>query len=211
MDSYEKGDHLYTFCTGYTHHALYVGSGYVIQRTREGVKRSTLYSFSEGSSIFKEDHIWRPFTREQSCERAYSELGNPDYNVFWNNCEQFVNWTISGFAVSSQVLAPLGIVNPAIFFTILSNYVGTKVLPTSLIKILAENPVTQNDVTQTTAENPKTAIVAGVTTTVIAGLTLPVATTATGAMLALSALGGAFIGGGYVACKIKNWITDEFF
>lgn len=156
MAGYEKGDHLYAvFSPGYTHHGLYVGGGYVIDRTRKGVKKSTLYEFSEGHDIHIEEHVWRPFDRDQACERAYSELGNEDYNVLWNNCEHFVNWCISGFSVSIQVLAPLGVVAPQAFAMVLANYVGTKVLPTSALRFLSENKITQNDVTQTLSENPK--------------------------------------------------------
>ena len=42
------------------------------------------------------------FPPEEAIERARSRLGEKEYGLFKNNCECFVNWAITGMAVSNQ-------------------------------------------------------------------------------------------------------------
>lgn len=222
MANYEKGDHLWVKLYAadvvpFAHHGLYVGNGMVIEKCQTGVKKSTLHEFSEGNEIHVEEHLFRPFTREQSCERAYSQLDDESYFIVHNNCETFVNWCINGIELSGQVAAVAGIAAMAhpvtrvagavVSGSVVGNFISTK-LPKGVIKAISENPVMQNDVTQTTAENPITSVTAGVGAGIATLVALPVAT---GAVVGFSAIGAAVIGGGYAASKLKKWIKDEFF
>ena len=42
------------------------------------------------------------YSPDKAIERAKSRLGEKEYSVFKNNCECFVNWAITGKAVSNQ-------------------------------------------------------------------------------------------------------------
>ena len=42
------------------------------------------------------------FSTEEIMERAHSKIGCNEYNMFWNNCESFINWIIIGKRVSNQ-------------------------------------------------------------------------------------------------------------
>lgn len=222
MSKYEKGDHLwcvleYEDTVPFTHHGLYVGNDKVIERCQDGVKVSNLREFSEGNEIHIEEHLLRPFTREQSCKRAYSKVGDKSYNVIFNNCECFVTWCINGIGLSAQVSSVAGfaamlhpvtrVAGMAVSGTIGSNFISTKV-PKKVIKVISENPIMQNDLTQTTAENPVTATVGGAISVLGTGFAIIAAIPGAGPAIGLSALAAAGIGGSYLASKIKKWIHD---
>ena len=42
------------------------------------------------------------FSIEEIVKRANSKIGKNEYNLFWNNCESFINWIIIGRQVSNQ-------------------------------------------------------------------------------------------------------------
>ncbi|MDY6321937.1 MAG: lecithin retinol acyltransferase family protein [Succinivibrio sp.] len=100
----QKGDHLISWRTGYTHHGLYAGGGIVIARTREGVAEHRLEDFTQGQGLAVVSHSDRAFSRDECVNRARSRLGESGYSLRDNNCEHFVNWCITGFKTSSQVL-----------------------------------------------------------------------------------------------------------
>ena len=43
------------------------------------------------------------YTGKQAVKRARTRVGETAYNLFFNNCESFVNWAITGKGVSHQV------------------------------------------------------------------------------------------------------------
>ena len=43
------------------------------------------------------------FHRDIVVRRAINKLGEPDYNLFGNNCEHFAHWCKTGKKISSQV------------------------------------------------------------------------------------------------------------
>jgi len=106
----QRGDHLITPRTGYTHHGLYIGNEQVIHYSGMGNELShgeitvvSLEEFSNEHDVFIKEHHVRRYDREESVERAFSRLGEDWYNVLVNNCEHFVTWCIEGFHSSAQV------------------------------------------------------------------------------------------------------------
>ena len=96
------GDHLVTPRMGYTHHGLYIGDGTVIHYLQDGVCLATLKDFCDGATYHVKDTP-RRYSRDKCVERAYSRIGEDDYNLLFNNCESFVNWCLNGDNTSEQV------------------------------------------------------------------------------------------------------------
>ena len=94
----QVGDHLVTPRTGYTHHGLYIGNQEVIHYDGKfgsdsgRITKVTLAEFCEGASCRVRDYPLRVYGRKESVERASQRLGESDYNLVLNNCEQFVAW-----------------------------------------------------------------------------------------------------------------------
>ena len=42
------------------------------------------------------------FSKTDILKRANSKIGHNEYNLFWNNCESFINWITIGKSVSNQ-------------------------------------------------------------------------------------------------------------
>ncbi len=103
------GDHLVTPRIGYTHHGLYLGNKEVIHyegkfgRDVGRITQVTLSTFCDGASCSVRDYPLRVYGRKESVERAYQRLGECDYNIVLNNCEQFVAWCIMGIGYSEQI------------------------------------------------------------------------------------------------------------
>ena len=113
------GDHLVTPRIGYTHHGLYLGNKEVIHYAGSSLGgpagRITLVSldeFCQGNGCTVREYPIRIYGRKESVQRAYTRLGEAQYDVLLNNCEQFVTWCVMGFAYSEQIneLVALGMV-----------------------------------------------------------------------------------------------------
>jgi hypothetical protein len=106
------GDHLYVDRIGYTHHGIFVGDDRVIHY--EGpqlaqplgmVTEVSLKVFAGGAEVKVQDYPFRTHDAGESVARARSRIGEELYNLFANNCEQFVVWCIMGVPFSKQVAA----------------------------------------------------------------------------------------------------------
>jgi len=104
------GDHLVTPRLGFTHHGIYVGdqrviqySGFIDGFSKKPVSITSLERFDNGFGFWVEEPNKRSFSPEESVERAFSRLGENEYNIIFNNCEHFVNWCISGMHSSAQI------------------------------------------------------------------------------------------------------------
>jgi len=104
------GDHLYSHRRTYTHHGIYVGRGQVIHYAgfvrgfeTGAIERTSMYGFSNGRNVHVADVGSAKFTRAEIVERAYSKLGEDQYNLLLNNCEHFVHWCLHGRRRSPQV------------------------------------------------------------------------------------------------------------
>lgn len=103
----ELADHLYRSGAGvagvaYTHHAIYIGDGKVIHYAGEvgdiNVRLTTFEEFAEGHTVYRYSETESPlnYSREVAVRRAKSRLGESDYNLAINNCENFVRWCRAG-------------------------------------------------------------------------------------------------------------------
>jgi len=103
------GDHLVTPRTGYTHHGLYLGNQQVIHYSGKSahdqgsIQQVTLEEFCDGKACRVRDYPFRVYGRKESVERAHQRLGEANYSILFNNCEQFVAWCIMGFGYSEQI------------------------------------------------------------------------------------------------------------
>ena len=64
--------------------------------TEEDLKNMQVLRYPEGVQVF---------SVEESITRARSRLNEKDYHLVTNNCECFVNWAVTGEAVSYQVVS----------------------------------------------------------------------------------------------------------
>lgn len=103
----KPSDHLIAYRFGYTHHGIFVGDKQVIHYTgkSEGgeVAICHLNDFCLNSEVRVKDNVCPTYSAEEIVSRAYSRLGEMEYNLFFNNCEHFVNWCIYGKERSSQL------------------------------------------------------------------------------------------------------------
>ena len=105
------GDHLVTPRTGYTHHGLYLGNQQVIHYSGKSahdqgsIQQVSLEEFCDGKACRVRDYPFRVYGRKESVERAKQRLGEANYSILFNNCEQFVAWCIMGFGYSEQLLS----------------------------------------------------------------------------------------------------------
>ncbi len=113
----KRGDHIYVYCVGYSHHGISLGDGRVVHfnyhpwqalnrhLTRDlkpAIQIATVEKFSQGRPI-----VVRKYAEcddvETVIERANSRLGEAGYHLFENNCEHFAVWCKTGNAHSTQV------------------------------------------------------------------------------------------------------------
>jgi Lecithin retinol acyltransferase len=104
------GEHLISPRDGYDHHGIYAGNDEVIhyggidKSTDNGeIVQTSIAEFSQGMGWRMESHSLRVFDGYETTLRAYSRLGERDYDVIFNNCECFTTWCIYGIATSRQI------------------------------------------------------------------------------------------------------------
>lgn len=98
VDSVAIGDHLFVDWPGFTHHAVYIGEGKVVHYSDGIIKKANLKEFSKGYKIHKKPPAQSPATHNQEVivKRAVSRIGECNYHLFHNNCENFVRWCRRG-------------------------------------------------------------------------------------------------------------------
>lgn len=113
----QPGDHLYYSCGLYEHHGIYCGD--ILYKNRHykevvihfegkhkrGQIRGISYNrFAYNRQVGVDQHEKDScFTPETVIRRAINRLGEPDYNLFGNNCEHFARWCKTGKSISNQV------------------------------------------------------------------------------------------------------------
>lgn len=109
VEEFSLGGHLFLRRTGYEHHGLYLGDGWVVHYSGEPLAMSEarvqidrLDCFAAGD-IPHEVQSPLSFAPERVCARALGRYGEARYNLLTNNCEHFVNWCRSDRQVSLQV------------------------------------------------------------------------------------------------------------
>ena len=90
-----KGDHIYVYRIGYSHHGIYDGAGYVYEYQDGIVTINDLDTFSKGAQvyIYDEKALYSP---NEIVARAQSRLGENEYNLIYNNCQNFATWCRCG-------------------------------------------------------------------------------------------------------------------
>jgi HRAS-like suppressor 3 len=108
------GTHLVTSRRGYMHHGIYVGRGMVVHYAglsrflHSGpVEEVTMSRFSRGRAVRIIEYSASKYSPQEIVQRAFSRLGEDEYQVLRNNCEHFCNWCISGRSRSTQVEGPV--------------------------------------------------------------------------------------------------------
>jgi len=92
---FKEGDHLYVQREGYTHHGIATGRGNVIHYLSTGIIEEDMDVFSAGELVNqKKSH--QSFDGKTVLSRAKRKIGENNYNVLWNNCEQFALWCRNG-------------------------------------------------------------------------------------------------------------------
>jgi len=90
-----KGDHIACNRTVYSHHGIYDGYGWVYEYNEGVIRHVSLSSFANGDDIFSLDSPCI-FSPEEIIRRALSRIGEREYNLFDNNCENFARWCRNG-------------------------------------------------------------------------------------------------------------------
>ncbi|MCW5588284.1 MAG: lecithin retinol acyltransferase family protein [Legionellales bacterium] len=146
----QKGDHLYVYKSfgTYTHHALYIGGGHVVQYSGFAKEMSSapveivsLKEFSQGHKIYCKKHAKRfyTFSREEAIQRGLSRVGENDYSLMNNNCEHFVQWCLSGKHYSPQVQLTVFSLNTNLALYLIHHLVGEITSGFSLTEIIFQN------------------------------------------------------------------------
>ena len=106
----ETGSHIKTKRMFYEHHGIYIGEGLVIHYAFDGRRVDTMEKFSRGEPVKKVPHSDSPYTGDEIRERAFSRLGEEEYDLVLNNCEHFANWCCMGEEESEQVEDVVGLI-----------------------------------------------------------------------------------------------------
>lgn len=93
-----RADHLFVQRVGFTHHGLYLGRNRVIHYADRMVYDDTLENFAGGARIHRMSAEESPisYSVDEVIARAFSRIGEYKYNLFLNNCENFVRWCRNG-------------------------------------------------------------------------------------------------------------------
>ncbi|TQR62691.1 lecithin retinol acyltransferase family protein [Acinetobacter sp. RF14B] len=125
MNHLQSGLHLKVSRGLYTHHGIYIGDNQVIHYSgfaeafkKGAIEQTSLENFLGGVDDFKvvnypsHQNIYSP---EEIVHRAQSCLGEDDYNLFFNNCEHFACWCMTGKSRSEQVQEIMRYTTNAVF------------------------------------------------------------------------------------------------
>lgn len=100
---YKLGDHLRLDRGVYTHHGIYVGCGKVVHYSQgydkiPEIREVDFKDFAGMSKVYvvSEEESPLRFAPKEAVKRAYSRLGEQNYNLIYNNCENFVRWCRAG-------------------------------------------------------------------------------------------------------------------
>lgn len=197
----ERGDHLVSPRTGYSHHGLYLGRNQVIHYTgfSEGrhkgeIAITSLDEFCQGEGFTIQTYPFRLYNHEESAQRALSRLGEDWYDILLNNCEHFVTWCIQGLNSSPQV-------------------------NNTLIMAVAARALLTNSAVRTTTQHLATTVArntAGAMSGIAAATGLATSTGVTTAVAGLAATSAAPLAAvlatgvavGYGIKKLADWMMD---
>lgn len=93
-----KADHIYIDRGLYSHHGLYLGNGQVMhygeEHGRVCIHKVSFCEFAEGNVVRKLDQVQSPvrYSPDEVIARAYGRYQEEEYDLLFNNCENFVRW-----------------------------------------------------------------------------------------------------------------------
>lgn len=115
------GEHVVSERLLYKHHGIYIGNKQVIQYSGYAIginiadtipnftdKRSPIEvvswdDFTQKKEYWVQQHNNAKYSKEEIVNRAFSRMKEGEYNLFYNNCEHFVNWCIYNYSSSNQI------------------------------------------------------------------------------------------------------------
>ena len=113
MPNLSIGSHIKVSRGFYTHHGIYCGDDTVIHYSgmsnggsKGGITETSLEEFLGDAPSCQIVHYADSdikYSRSEVIQRAYSRIGEDDYNLIFNNCEGFACWCITGKNESRQV------------------------------------------------------------------------------------------------------------
>ena len=198
MNTIQLGSHLSSprGLNSYDHHGIYAGDNQVIHYSgfdeafkKGAIKQTSLESFLGGSDNFKVvnypsyQNIYSP---EEIVHRAQSCLGEDDYNLFFNNCEHFACWCVTGIARSEQVQAIMRHTTNAVFSYYAFQRYQMLAAASAPITTMTTTPVVSSTLTNIALGGAVGVGTAAVTTTVLG-------TSATVGVLGATAIGATAI------------------
>lgn len=93
LNTLKKGDHIATDRKlHYSHHGIYEGYGSVIEYDGNRVQRTTLDKFLGSSHYLYRVDSETKYSSDKIVRRAKSRIGENDYSLTGNNCDQFARW-----------------------------------------------------------------------------------------------------------------------
>lgn len=112
-NQFQPGDHLVVQCMWnglpYSHHGIVVDESEVIHYERErGIVRVSLAEFCE-SNTPRIRHYTKCDSEAVVIECATGRLGETNYHLAFNNCEDFATYCKTGKGRSDQVMTGLGV------------------------------------------------------------------------------------------------------
>ena len=101
------GDVLYVSRGPYMHAGVDMGDGTIVHFTGEGVskagarvQRTSKEEFLLGDEVV---FVQRPTEPLRVLQRALSMLGRGSYDLFFNNCQHFAHWCLTGESGESEI------------------------------------------------------------------------------------------------------------
>ena len=111
-----RGDHVYFYCLGYSHHGIDLGDDQFIHfdyhpwqslnrrmtQSKPAIRIASREQFSQERPIVVREYDACDDV-ETVLNRAHEKLGEAGYHLFENNCEHFAVWCKTGRHYSTQV------------------------------------------------------------------------------------------------------------
>lgn len=98
LNTFKKGDHIATDRVGhYSHHGIYEGYGSVIEYDGNRIQRTTLDKFLSSSHYLYRVNSEAKYSSDEIVRRARKRIGEHDYSLTGNNCDQFARWCRNGY------------------------------------------------------------------------------------------------------------------
>lgn len=91
----KKGNHIYVNRSVYSHHGIYDGYGSVYEYQDGNITINSLEVFADGDGILVKDEP-AAYSPNEIIRRAQMRLGEEEYNLLYNNCENYATWCRCG-------------------------------------------------------------------------------------------------------------------